>query len=897
MFVLVATQVYRLKTHLHTTLGSFQQQATLGHPTTNPSLTRRTADDDNDEGRRRPGDSPSPHITVFYNIFIPLEVNKQANALRIVQEQLQQIKNSYANKAMSSIINDHRHDDTDAIFAPKRLEVRYVTLGAANVLTTQLMQQNDYCGDDLSCQHLEHVPQGREVHTLAYLHDFCVAKMATTEEADQVANRTKMMSNHQHASSFFSTSSQSSTIAVAAKEQHRVVYLHNKGSLHRTTTNDNWRFILTEAALSELCLRPNYYYYYLTVSNSSRANTTTHTNHSRSTGPAPDCNLCGLQFFTQWTNFIPGNMFAATCDYIQQLIPPHLFQERLEQAIGQVMLAKVKDQIQFELIPGNTVELQLANFGLDRYSDEHWIASHPTVRPCDCDASGYLWRYQQHRKSIHDLQLAPAPRHRGPPFRGADIIPPTAMHQVDASKRLRDYVYLPGNLIKWHALYQQVPPPDSWAWTWFPDGALWRDAVAHFGGVQRAIEMVTRPYVSRSMLQPDEMSNGWSSYNAEEQASPTSLRQSAWYFGNEESHVAVFYDAYIPPAVSGRKLLEQTQLIKNQFAMVAKDKSKSLAHLNAKILVSTAGHAALEQINPCSDYLNIDCFRSWLPHQHNQSRISQQRRTFQNIQSYCHANPGNRVVYVHNQPPKNTEVSIIGMTAAAIDKKCLDAVHNDMGKNSTEGASTTSTCNVCGLLFSALPKLIMAGNMWASDCSYIGQLLPPSKAYFEKMNDFAAKSLVLKLKGQLNFLMLPERSDRLGLYDYALDGWVSNHPSLRPCDLSAETEMNHWHRQSVYNFSEFRVSAVGGGNHSQWAPSHCDPKCHRIEAKILQDKDIRKNEFYLLSGNLLKWYSLYDMAPPSSSWVWKAFPDGLEWLDSVKKYASDGVRVMTAKRL
>jgi len=72
-------------------------------------------------------------------------------------------------------------------------------------------------------------------------------------------------------------------------------------------------------------------------------------------------------------------MFAATCDYVQQLIPPHLFQDRLEQAIGQVMLAKVKDQIQFELIPCNTVELQLVNFGLGRDSNEHWIASHLMV--------------------------------------------------------------------------------------------------------------------------------------------------------------------------------------------------------------------------------------------------------------------------------------------------------------------------------------------------------------------------------------------------------------------------------------------------------------------------------------------------------------------------------------
>jgi len=106
-------------------------------------------------------------------------------------------------------------------------------------------------------------------------------------------------------------------------------------------------------------------------------------------------------------------------------------------------------------------------------------------------------------------------------------------------------------------------------------------------------------------------------------------------------------------------------------------------------------------------------------------------------------------------PPRNIlKPRLLVGTAATIDKKCLDAVHNNKGKNSTGEDFTTSTCSVWGLLFTTLPKLMVAGNMWVSDCSYIGQLLPPSKKYSEKMSDFAAKALVLKLKGQFNFLML-----------------------------------------------------------------------------------------------------------------------------------------------
>jgi hypothetical protein len=155
----------------------------------------------------------SPYV-IFYNVFIPEDDFGRENALRIVREQVEYIKGSYAARSQGQVI------------------LFYVTLGAEGVLPQEVMQQ-EYCGDHtkMSCHHLEHKPSGREVDTLVHMHQFCVEHEPAT-----------------------------------------VVYLHNKGSFHFKEINENWRRMLTAAALSEMCLTMT-----------------------------SNCNLCGLIFYSQWT--------------------------------------------------------------------------------------------------------------------------------------------------------------------------------------------------------------------------------------------------------------------------------------------------------------------------------------------------------------------------------------------------------------------------------------------------------------------------------------------------------------------------------------------------------------------------------------------------------------------
>jgi hypothetical protein len=53
--------------------------------------------------------------------------------------------------------------------------------------------------------------------------------------------------------------------------------------------------------------------------------------------------------------------------------------------------------------------------------------------------------------------------------------------QTDESLRKREFAFLPGLLWKWHTLYKQFPPSDSWVWTSFPDRLYWRAMVAQHG--------------------------------------------------------------------------------------------------------------------------------------------------------------------------------------------------------------------------------------------------------------------------------------------------------------------------------------------------------------------------------------------------------------------------------
>jgi len=115
----------------------------------------------------------------------------------------------------------------------------------------------------------------------------------------------------------------------------KVVYLHSKGSSRDTPDNANLRKFLTIGALSKECA---------------------------SVDPST-CNVCSSRFSPLPHPHTSGNMWLARCDYVRQLIDPFDFEERMS-----------------EFTSNCTSNGRESCDGRIRFSAEHWIHSHPTVK-------------------------------------------------------------------------------------------------------------------------------------------------------------------------------------------------------------------------------------------------------------------------------------------------------------------------------------------------------------------------------------------------------------------------------------------------------------------------------------------------------------------------------------
>ena len=139
----------------------------------------------------------------------------------------------------------------------------------------------------------------------------------------------------------------------------KVIYLHSKGSFHPRPENELLRNFLTQGALSEECAN------------------------------LPDsCNVCSSRMSPLPHPHTSGNMWLARCDYISQLFNPFMR----------------NDHILFR----NDVPCK----GWGRFLAEHWVHSHPSVKPCDLyPGKEFIWAYenipQGAKLELRELKLAP----------------------------------------------------------------------------------------------------------------------------------------------------------------------------------------------------------------------------------------------------------------------------------------------------------------------------------------------------------------------------------------------------------------------------------------------------------------------------------------------------------
>jgi hypothetical protein len=214
------------------------------------------------------------------------------------------------------------------------------------------------------------------------------------------------------------------------------------------------------------------------------------------------CNTCGLIFYKLWTLFYPGNMFTASCTYVNDLLPPIRFEQQMEEYVKAALLARVMGYLRSGVFTGFTrrslrdpyrADL-LEVWGLDRFSVDFWLGSHPSLNPCDVSGDvAYSLSYWQGLAIAatddgsdaflgngHYGPVVEAPTHAGSPLHFDQKRYNKALS--DDSIRLREVSFLAGHLARWYHLYGSAPDLSSRLWTFFPDSEYWKNRVADIRG-------------------------------------------------------------------------------------------------------------------------------------------------------------------------------------------------------------------------------------------------------------------------------------------------------------------------------------------------------------------------------------------------------------------------------
>jgi hypothetical protein len=222
----------------------------------------------------------------------------------------------------------------DARSKHQTVTLYYNTIGNRHAITNDFM--NHHCSEQqhesIRCKHMNHHDSAFEQVTLQKMREYC-----------------------------------------PVNPPQRIICIHNKGSYHLHGHKDHWRRSLTAAATSEHCV--------LKRQPGSDAKTATETTRTSF------CNVCGLQFHPIWTIF-----FLATC-----LLPTaNSWQSWSLQCSTKRKCATWQKMsffnLNFDIQIYNTKQMIQHDFwGVGRYADEHWIASHLDIAPCDVSKTTNLW--------------------------------------------------------------------------------------------------------------------------------------------------------------------------------------------------------------------------------------------------------------------------------------------------------------------------------------------------------------------------------------------------------------------------------------------------------------------------------------------------------------------------
>jgi hypothetical protein len=201
----------------------------------------------------------------------------------------------------------------------------------------------------------------------------------------------------------------------------KVVYLHSKGALHNHERNDRLRAFVTIGAVSDQCTQSE-----------NKTTTTTTTTQS--------CDVCSIRFAPFPHPHVSGNMWTARCQYIAKLRNPLKFERLMEK------------------VPRVKTSPQPYHVGRRRFAAEHWVHSHPSVKPCDVYKGQFTSGYRGAKAILdlkRDLQLVEAPRFQLDYYRDDEKLD----YWTGLDARIEEYSELYSN-------QTTTPWPDDTWWGW-----------------------------------------------------------------------------------------------------------------------------------------------------------------------------------------------------------------------------------------------------------------------------------------------------------------------------------------------------------------------------------------------------------------------------------------------
>jgi len=205
----------------------------------------------------------------------------------------------------------------------------------------------------------------------------------------------------------------------ASHHNDTVVYIHTKGSFHDSPENRVLRHLSTNAVFSDTCL---------TIGQNK-----------------DECDVCSARFSPLPHWHTSGNMFVAQCSHVGKLIAPKNFQEVMDQVTGEAEKVYPQWKSSADWFVGSK-----------RYANEHWVHTHPELKPCDVYTGDWTWDYTVDLKIDGPFERASAPRF------------PREKYQL--MEHPGHWMNIGYRLLEMQILYKEIPPPHSWVWDFYLKG-------------------------------------------------------------------------------------------------------------------------------------------------------------------------------------------------------------------------------------------------------------------------------------------------------------------------------------------------------------------------------------------------------------------------------------------